>query len=428
MLRKYPDQLSWSDVKTLDVSELGWLPRGHHDQTQNRHSASDAPLTDTSTLAAEWLFIDDNISYGSQRVIRELKVYEDWTWSLHILNRKVSQWNGIPTILSGDKYELLSLFMIAAKSKVCPGFEVCSRRETRSTQGDVIGRTETLLKNINNTEVSSLIHRSTGCQMLLSIQHAEITCKRCATLKKNCGKDLFEGETPTGVSKFKKESIMSEQELKDKLSEERKHRLNAQKREQRLRETVKKEMILFSNNAHEDFVTLFTSAQETGACGNNPDLLLLWDEQKKMLQTKGATGRRWHPKIIRMCLSIWMRSPRAYEELKRSGMLILPSGRLLSMYKNCVDQNPGLNDAVLEWMVREADNTCLPIEGRNGGIVLDEMAIQEDLQIKFTAEGAEVVGLVCLGDENDDMQTIISGEDTTVTATHVLQMVFLGNT
>ncbi|XP_070570887.1 uncharacterized protein [Ptychodera flava] len=187
-------------------------------------------------------------------------------------------------------------------------------------------------------------------------------------------------------------------------------------------------MILFSNNAHEDFVTLFTSAQETGACGNNPDLLLLWDEQKKMLQTKGATGRRWHPKIIRMCLSIWMRSPRAYEELKRSGMLILPSGRLLSMYKNCVDQNPGLNDAVLEWMVREADNTCLPIEGRNGGIVLDEMAIQEDLQIKFTAEGAEVVGLVCLGDENDDMQTIISGEDTTVTATHVLQMVFLGNT
>lgn len=57
-------------------------------------------------------------------------------------------------------------------------------------------------------------------------------------------------------------------------------------------------------------------------------------------------------------------------------MFKLPSGRLLSLYKNSVQQNAGLNDQVLDWLVKEADKAQLDEYGREGGIILDEMSIQ----------------------------------------------------
>ena len=81
-------------------------------------------------------------------------------------------------------------------------------------------------------------------------------------------------------------------------------------------------------------------------------------------------------RVIRLCLSIWNRSPEAYKELRASGMLTLPSGRLLQMYKNSCAQNPGLNESVGQWMAQEATKRKLGPEGREGGIILDEMAIQ----------------------------------------------------
>ena len=81
-------------------------------------------------------------------------------------------------------------------------------------------------------------------------------------------------------------------------------------------------------------------------------------------------------RVIRLCLSIWNRSPEAYKELRASGMLTLQSGRLLQMYKNSCAQNPGLNESVGQWMAQEATKRKLGPEGREGGIILDEMAIQ----------------------------------------------------
>ena len=52
---------------------------------------------------------------------------------------------------------------------------------------------------------------------------------------------------------------------------------------------------------------------------------------------------------------MWHRIPKAYEELQKSGMLKLPSGRLLQYRKNVTSQEPGYNGDVLQWMVHEAE-------------------------------------------------------------------------
>lgn len=77
-----------------------------------------------------------------------------------------------------------------------------------------------------------------------------------------------------------------------------------------------------------------------------------------------------------MSLSIWNRSPMAYKELRDCGMLVLPSGRLLQLYKNSCSQKPGFNESVGKWMAQEAVKRRIGPEGREGGIILDEMAIQ----------------------------------------------------
>ena len=46
-------------------------------------------------------------------------------------------------------------------------------------------------------------------------------------------------------------------------------------------------------------------------------------------ENKDPRHRRWDPEIISMALSLWCRSPRAYNALKDSGMLVLPTDRTL---------------------------------------------------------------------------------------------------
>ncbi|CAG2197426.1 unnamed protein product [Mytilus edulis] len=67
--------------------------------------------------------------------------------------------------------------------------------------------------------------------------------------------------------------------------------------------------------------------------------------------------RQWDPKIISLCLTLFIRSPQAYNDLKQSGFLELPSKRLLQYYKNSVKQTPGFNKGNLTWMMKKNGKT-----------------------------------------------------------------------
>ena len=63
----------------------------------------------------------------------------------------------------------------------------------------------------------------------------------------------------------------------------------------------------------------------------------------------------------------------------------MTSEKLLQRYKNCFDQTPGLNDNIFISMYNESKRLNTDT---HGGLILDEMAVQEDLkwnlQIKQT--------------------------------------------
>ncbi|KAJ8026208.1 hypothetical protein HOLleu_33992 [Holothuria leucospilota] len=69
------------------------------------------------------------------------------------------------------------------------------------------------------------------------------------------------------------------------------------------------------------------------------DMMILLKAQQDALQAKCVTGRRWNKHVLSTCQSLRLRSPLGYEYLRRSGMLILPSRRHLSRYKEIVVQD-----------------------------------------------------------------------------------------
>ncbi|CAC5421051.1 unnamed protein product [Mytilus coruscus] len=111
--------------------------------------------------------------------------------------------------------------------------------------------------------------------------------------------------------------------------------------------------------------------------------------QQKAIESH-PKGRRWNKDILRICLSLWCRSPRGYADLRASGFVVLLSSRLLQYYKNSVNQVSGVNKEMLSWMLNEANNKNIPLEGYERGILLDEMSIESDIQ--FSKKGGGVTG------------------------------------
>ena len=104
----------------------------------------------------------------------------------------------------------------------------------------------------------------------------------------------------------------------------------------------------------------------------SPFMKLFW-EQQKSTQNK-RFGVRYYPMIIRFCLSIASKSALAYNELRSSNVLTLPSLRTLRDYKNTVCPTTGFNMEVIE----ELCKTTKTLESFQQFVVLsfDEVKIQ----------------------------------------------------
>ena len=78
----------------------------------------------------------------------------------------------------------------------------------------------------------------------------------------------------------------------------------------------------------------------------SPFMKPFWELQKSS-QNKGS-GVRYHPMIIRFCLSLASKSASAYNKLRSSNVLTLPRLRTLRDYKNAIRPTTGFNIEVIE--------------------------------------------------------------------------------
>lgn len=274
-------------------------------------------------------------------------------------------------------------------------------KERFPTQTGCVEEVWSLLYDENSSENR---FRSKKCQVLLSFLHSSIAC--CAQCS-NAGR------------KAKKRHLDT---AKNKKLDTDPHSDSAQTHDGKSQDT---------------FITL-DKADETDMKAILNDLLskqqvpahlhILMENQLRNSQEKDVHQRRWDPEIISVALGLYLKSPSAYEMLKKTNMLVLPSKRLLQYYKNSVKQPVGISDDNLQWMKMECSRQSVPDFGKRGGLIIDEMAIQDDLVIERGGDAWKLVGMVDMGKTNNNISVICKKEKRVELATHALQFVFHGFT
>ena len=127
---------------------------------------------------------------------------------------------------------------------------------------------------------------------------------------------------------------------------------------------------------------------------------IFWEQQLKALQAKDSRRIRWQPLVIKICLHLHYKSSSAYQSLRNSGVLILPSERTLFDYSHWCKSGAGFLDDVAVQLQQEANIK----EEKDTYVVLsfDEMKIRENLV--FDKNNFSLVGFVDIGDISNSLR------------------------
>jgi hypothetical protein len=92
---------------------------------------------------------------------------------------------------------------------------------------------------------------------------------------------------------MKRESYMSEAELKEKIRREQALRRSAERRTKYLQNKIEKEMKTFEDEDHEDILFMFQKVKKDSL---SDDMKIFFESQEKALAQMNQKGNRWHPK------------------------------------------------------------------------------------------------------------------------------------
>ena len=156
-----------------------------------------------------------------------------------------------------------------------------------------------------------------------------------------------------------------------------------------MRAELLKSSVEIDNELNDDFTQILDSA----GTKVTPFMNLFWQVQKRLF-ARSNTGVRHHPMIIRFCLSLASKSPSCYEELRNSGVLVLPSQRQLKDYRNAIKPKRGFQKEVLDVFIAETKH-YFDVQ-RYVVLLFDEMKVMANLVLDKTS--GELIGFIDLGD------------------------------
>lgn len=207
-------------------------------------------------------------------------------------------------------------------------------------------------------------------------------------------------------------TVLSEEE---KLQRLRNLRGELNKQQNMIRESIEKKSVECCDKTHKICVETVTEKVKNMP-ENSPQKLFL-EEQIKAISVKGASGRRWHPSIIRWCLLLHKKSKSAYRYVGESGMMVLPSERTLTDYRSYKPIVSGVDvDQILSLSKTH--------KGEDVGVLIDEMKISEGLV--YNASTGNLCGFIDSLDEDSVLEFDENLDQPTNFASHALCFMIRG--
>ena len=253
--------------------------------------------------------------------------------------------------------------------------------------------------------------RHSSCEFLLPHSSKSKRCKNCASFRNNLRirQKRVEERTAnrTSSSSNVPYSCLSEQELKTRMKAIHAELRRVQKQRDRLKlqlsEASEKQGLILDDDTHADLkkIMLKESRKRVESLPPNSFQRLFWEQQLQSASVKDAKGMRWHPLMIRWCLYLRHQSNSAYETLRKSGCITLPSQRTLRDYTHYIKAAPGFAAEVDQQLMDVAKlQSCQEWE-KCVIIILDEMHIREDLV--FDKHSGALIGFTNLGEVNSHL-------------------------
>ena len=171
----------------------------------------------------------------------------------------------------------------------------------------------------------------------------------------------------------------------------------------KLDKAIAKDGVELDSTTHDDLQTIISDSEADVANTNPEDSFqyIFWKQQQEAARMKRASSMRWHPLIIKWCLYLRHVSGRAYETIRSSGCVRLPSQRTLRDYTHFVKAATGFSEEVDKQLAMVADTEkCLEQE-RYTVILIDEMYIKEDLV--YNKHTNALIGFTNLGEINNHL-------------------------
>lgn len=103
-----------------------------------------------------------------------------------------------------------------------------------------------------------------------------------------------------------------------------------------LQEHIRNEYVPVDDALHADLKAIMDKHVNLEDDDNEPGMnfsKIFWRQQCQAFSKKCAKSVRWHPLVVKWCLYLHHKSSGAYETLRNSGLIRLPSGRTLRDYR-----------------------------------------------------------------------------------------------
>ena len=196
---------------------------------------------------------------------------------------------------------------------------------------------------------------------------------------------------------------------------------------EKLAETLSNRGVTMDETMSTDLHTIMTAENDSvlqsfpeGSFGR-----LFWKQQLDALSKGDKRGMRWDPLMVKWCLYLRHKSSGAYELLRESGCVSLPSQRTLRDYTHYVKATVGFSDEVDMQLSHAAKlDTCEDFQ-RLVIMLMDEMYIKEDLV--YNKHTGSLTGFINLGDINSHILAFEQSltENTSEESLATTMMVFM---